>query len=286
VAETKNLSSSVVKRSVKYGLAVSEEVLGPQAPVLIQGGLLPAIRRASALGFDAVEIHIRNPSEFDAALLARTASDNGVDISALGTGLEYSLGGLSLTSHNADIRRRTVDRFKEHIDLAARLDATVFVGLCRGTAPDLASVPAYLERFAEELIRINDHADASGVVLSLEPIAAYMTNLLVTTVETIEFLHRPGLESIMLLLDTHHMYLEDGDIGAAFDLSKGRIGHLHISDSDRKFGVSGKIDYNSVGENLKRIEYNKTVSLEVLPDPDGETAALKGLAWMLEVWGD
>ena len=46
---------------VRYGVAISEEVLGPSAPVLIQGGLIPAIRKAAEWGFDSVEVHVRNP---------------------------------------------------------------------------------------------------------------------------------------------------------------------------------------------------------------------------------
>jgi sugar phosphate isomerase/epimerase len=275
-----------VSRPVRYGLAVSEEELGADAPVLIQGGLENAFRRAAAWGFETVEIHIRNPLTLDAGAVADAAVDAGVGISAVGTGLEYSLNNLNLTSPDVDVRRKTSVRFREHIDLASRFDATVFVGLCRGTAPDSVQRDEYLDRFAGELVPLAEYAQRREVVLSLEPIAAYMTSLLNTTQETLAFLSRPGLETIMLLMDTHHMFIEDGDMDQTFDRCKDRIAHLHISDSDRRFGVSGEIDYAAVGASLKRIGYDRSVSLEILPDPDGETAALKGLSWMREVWGE
>ncbi len=274
-----------MSRSVRYGLAVSEEHLGAAAPVLIQGGLGAAFRCAAAWGFETVEIHIRNPGKFDARTIAGAARSAGIEISAVGTGLEYSLNGLNLTSPDRKVRKRTSERFHEHIDLASEFGATVFVGLCRGTAPETDRREEYLDRFEKELVPLAVYASRRGVVLSLEPIAAYMTNLLNTTAETLSFLERPGLERVMLLLDTHHMFIEDGDMDETFALCGGRIAHLHISDSDRKFGVAGEINYDAVGASLKRIGYAKSVSLEVLPDPDGETAARKGLEWMRGVFG-
>ena len=137
---------------------------------------------------DSVEIHIRKPESFDAIAISDTAAGAGVAISAVGTGLEYRLSGLSFTSPNADVRRRTVLRFGEHTDLAAELKATVFVGLCRGTAAYPEERKERLDSFATEPVPIVDYAQANGAVLSIEPIGAYMANLLNTTKRTLEFI--------------------------------------------------------------------------------------------------
>jgi sugar phosphate isomerase/epimerase len=113
-----------------------------------------------------------------------------------------------------------------------------------------------------------------------------MTNLLNTTAETLEYLDRSGLVQIRLLLDTYHMYHEDPDIIDAFRLCKGRIDHIHISDSDRKYPGSGKVDFAAVGCCLHEIGYDKAVSLEITPDPDGVTAASIGLDWMRSIWSE
>lgn len=266
-----------MSRKVRYGLAISEEYLGDGAPVLLQGGLKKSIIRASEMGFNSVEIHIRNPDRFDAEKLLETANKNNIDISAVGTGLEYSLNGLSLSSPDRDIRYKMSMRFKEHIDLAARLNAVVFTGLCRGKAPSYSDCEEYLDRLADELVPITCYALERRVVLAFEPIAFYLTNLLNTTKETLEFLERPGLETIQLLLDTHHMFIEDKNMDEAFKMCKGRIAHVHISDSNRKYPGSGIIDFTMIGNTLREIGYDRAVSLEVLPYPSGEKAALIGL---------
>lgn len=269
---------------VSFGAAISEEVLGDGAPVLLQGGIESGMRRCSALGFDSVEIHIRDPRRFDVHHLQALCSELDMTIAAIGTGLEYSLGGLSFTAEEPEVRQQVRQRFFEHIDLAAPLSAVVFLGLCRGKAPDFASCPAYLDRLAQELVPIADYAAEKGVILGFEPIVFYLTNLLNTTEETLEFLERPGLGSLQLLLDTHHMFIEDPDMETAFRRCEGRIAHVHISDSNRRYPLAGNVDYGEVARVLQDMGYDRAVSLEVLPYPSGEQAAERGLQWMRRMW--
>jgi sugar phosphate isomerase/epimerase len=236
------------------------------------------------MGFDAVEIHIRNPASLDVNSIADAAQQSGITIAAIGTGLENTLNGLSLTSPDPGSRQQASERYHEHIDLASRFGATVFVGLCRGSAPTDTFVREYLDRLTAELIPLAAYAGQRNVTLSLEPIVRSMTNLLNTTSETLAYLNQPGLESVRLLMDTYHMYYEDENIPDAFRKSSGRIEHIHISDSDRKYPGSGKVDFRAVGECLVEIGYDKAVSLEIPPDPDGPTAAMRGIEWMRRIW--
>ncbi|WP_319561581.1 sugar phosphate isomerase/epimerase family protein [Marispirochaeta sp.] len=266
-------------------LAVSEEKLGDNAPVLFQDGIIRGMQSAKDLGFTGVEIHIRNPGQIDEDSLLAAEKDLDIKICAVGTGLEYGLNKLSFTSDNPEIRQKTRKRFMEHIDLASKLNASVFVGLCRGTAPDYASIQPYLERFAQELLPLQEYADSKQVVLTLEPIAYYMTNLLNTVDDCLDFMARPGFEKLQLLLDTHHMFLEDKDMyGAAFDKCAGKIGHFHVSDSNRRHPGAGNVDFDKVAEKLKQIGYDRPVSLEVLPHPSGTEASRLCMEWMRRYW--
>lgn len=261
---------------VKYSLAISEENLGDYAPVLLQGGIVKSVVRASEIGFDSVELHIRKPESFNAEELLEIACRYNIAISAIGTGLEYSLNGLSLTSRSEQVRNEMAKRLKGHIDIASRLGAVVFLGLCRGKSPSYSTREEYLNRLEKELIPIVSYALKRNVVLALEPIVFYLTNLLNTTEETLEFLDRPGLEPVQLLLDTHHMFIEDNNMYESFRLCRGRIAHIHISDSNRRYPGCGNIDYIKVSKTLSDIGYDRTLSLEVLPYPSGDQAAVRG----------
>ncbi len=265
---------------IKYGVAISEEILGDSSPVLFQGGLEAAMERAASMGFDNVEMHIRNPGSLNPAKLLEISVKTGIGVSAIGTGLEYSKNGLCFTASDEEVRKKTVLRFMEHIDFAANFGAVVFLGMCRGSSPDFASRQSYIDVLAGELVPVVEYAAARNVELVFEPIVFYLTNLLNTTQEVLEFLESPGLGSVRLLLDTHHMFIEDSDMFDSFRKCKGRISHIHISDSNRRYPGSGNIDYRTVGETLREIGYDRTASLEVLPYPDGITAASEGLAYM------
>lgn len=272
-------------KNVKYSIAIASEILGDGAPVPLQGDLEASFKTASELGFDAVEYHLRNPETVDAGQLKTLCEKYGVAISAIGTGLEYSLNGNIFTSPKAAIRKRTVEKFRSFIDLASHFGACVFLGLCRGKSPTFAEREKYLDIFTGEIQPLIAYAKEKNVVLALEPIAFYLTNLLNKTVETLDFIALRKLEGVQLLLDTHHMYIEDPSVEEAFRLSAGMTAHIHISDSDRRYPGSGRVDYAAVGRVLKETGYSGAVSVEILPYPSAVQAARYSIQWMRSVWG-
>jgi sugar phosphate isomerase/epimerase len=274
-----------VTRKVSFGVAISQEILGEGGHVPLQGGIAEGMATAAALGFDCVELHIRNPSDFDPKALASVSAETGVRIAAIGTGLEYSLNGLSLTSDDPGVRELASRRMREHIDLAAHFGAVVFLGLIRGKCGRKALVPEYLDRLERQLAPLAEYAADKRAPTGLEPVAYYFSDLLNTTAETLEFLKRPGLQGIGLLLDTHHIHLEEKDMDAAFLSCAGRITHVHLSDSNRRYPGAGAVDFFRVARVLDAIGYAGAVSLEILPTPSGEEAARRGIARMREVWG-
>ena len=273
-------------RRVSFGVTVSEEMLGEGAPVLFQGGIVAGMEKAAALGFDSVEIHIRNPQELDPQALLGACARTGVRIAAIGTGLEFGKNGLNLTSDDPEMRQRATARMREHIDLAAHFGAVVFFGLIRGRCGQRARLPEYLDRLAEGFAALSAYAVEMEVPTGLEPVAYYFSDILNTTDETLAFLERPGLERIGLLLDTHHIYLEDKDMAASLRKCAGRITHFHLSDSNRRYPGAGNVDFDLAARVLNDIGYAGAVSLEVLPIPSGEEAAKRGLAWMRRAWPD
>ncbi len=273
-------------RKVKYCVAVSSEILGEGAPVPLQGDFSKTFAEAARLGFDSVELHIRNPESYDIAELKALCAKHGLRIDALGTGLEYGMNKHCLTSPDPANRAEMARRLRAYIDMAAEFDAVVFIGLLRGKAPTYAEVPAYLDLFARELLPIAAYAKEKMVRLGIEPIVFYLTNLINTTEEGIEFVSRPGLESVDYLLDTHHMFIEDEDMIESFrKCGGGKIAHIHMSDSNRRYPEGGNVDYDAVGKVLKEIGYEGAVSLEIVPYPDGLTAAERGMRWMKKTWG-
>lgn len=275
---------TVGAQGVSFGVAVSEELLGEGAPVPFQGGVLNGMEEAARCGFDTVELHVRDPQTLDAAAIAAHADSLGISVAAVGTGLEHSLNGHCLTADSATARREARDAMLRHVEFAAHFGAVVFVGLIRGRAANYGDIPRTLDLFAEELRPIAEAAEQSQVPTGLEPVAYYFSNLLNTTEETVEFAGRPGLESVGLLIDTHHIVLEDRSQRQALSLAGRRITHIQASDSNRRYPGAGNVDWNEVARTLTDLGYTGSVSLEVLPIPSGIEAAQRGLEHLQTTW--
>lgn len=275
-----------MSQDVTFGVAIAEEVLGEKAPVLFQGGILAGMEKAAALGFGSVELHVRDPHTLDARKIRDGAVDLGIRVAAIGTGLERSKNGHCLTDPEPRRRLRAREAMLRHIEFAAEFDAVVFIGLIRGECGQYAKVPGTLELLADELRPVAAAAREAAVPTGLEPVAYYFSDLLNTTRETIEFLEDFELESLGLLLDTHHMFLEDPDVGQAIIEAGQRITHVHASDSNRRHPGAGNIDFEEVSAALQQVGYRGAFSLEALPIPDSETAARRGIAELARAWDD
>jgi sugar phosphate isomerase/epimerase len=72
---------------------------------------------------------------------------------------------------------------------------------------------------------------------------------------------------------------------ASFQSCAGKITHVHLSDSNRRYPGAGNVDFSRVARALDAVGYSGAVSLESLPAPSGEEAARRGIAGMREIWG-
>jgi len=223
------------------------------------------------LGYDAVELAVRDPQLIDAEDLERLLEGSGLVVSALGTGQAYGEEGMSLTDPDPQVRRRAVARIKSHIRLAARLKAIVIIGLIRGKTQQGVScdqATTWLQQALEECAR-----EDSSVKLALEPINRYETNLLNSVDESLRFLRLVGAENVGLLLDTFHMNIEEPGLLSSFESAGDRLLHVHVADSNRWYPGAGHIDFAGILTRLDRLGYQGYFSAEILPLPDPDTAA-------------
>lgn len=267
-----------------FTVSVSEEVYGDGSPITLQGGIRYGMETAARLGYEGVELQLHTPSTRDFNQISEWAQKLNIRITAIGTGLESAIHHTYFSSPQSEVRKQIRKSFYEFIDGASICGGSVFLGLCRGKAPSRDQKEEYIDRLVEEYRILAEYAGEKGVLLVLEPIVFYLTNLVNTTEEGLAFISRPGLESIQLLLDTHHMFIEDDDMMDSFRKAAPRIGHIHISDSNRQYAGSGNVDYIEVGKVLTEIGYKGPLSLECLPVPTGIKAAEYSLNWMNSVW--
>jgi len=248
--------------------------------VIYKGDVNHALAQMAGLGYEGVELAVRDPERVTVAALEATLAAHRLKVVALGTGQAYGEDRLSFTDSRAEVRAQAVARIKNHIRLARRLGAAVIVGLIRGrtqpgTGPTQAM--AWLETALGECV---EAAAQQQVQLVLEPINRYETDLINTLDEGLALLERLGAPPAVLglLPDTFHMNIEEASLETSLRRAAARIGHFHVADSNRWYPGAGHLDFGRLLTLLRdELDYPGWVSVEALPRPDALTAATEGL---------
>ena len=238
------------------------------------------VRLMRYLGYDGVELAVRDPSQLDADSIASLISECGLLVPAIGTGQAYIEEGLSFADSDPRIRRSAVDRVKQHVEVAARFDAQVIVGLIRGTCEKREEQGEALKRLGDCLLECASYGAEHGVRLLLEPLNRYETGLLNNFRQTIEFLDDIGAENIGVLADSFHMNIEEPCIAESLIVAGKKIAHVHVADSNREAPGRGHIDFAEFVTTLTEIGYDGFYSAEILPIPDGNSAITDAITFM------
>lgn len=275
-----------MKAGFLLSITVSAEKLSPSAPVVFTEYLEYAIRRCAELGYDGVELQLRDPDSLDRNLMFSLLERYGLRVSAIATGLEYTLGGLSMISDDEKVRAELRRRIFADIELAQRLGCPVIVGCIRGNIPAASDREKLLARFREEMLLCSDEAEKRGVTIVIEAINFYINNYLCTVRETCDFIDSLGRENVKVHVDTHHMAIEEKDMIRAVEYAGKRIGYVHLSENNRMYPGNSCIDFPGVLKALKKTGYKGWVTFEIIPEPDADTAAANSIDYIASISSD
>ena len=257
---------------MKLSIVVSTQPASFSA-LAYNGKLEQSIARIAGLGYDGVELAVRDPRDLDVVKVAGLLDQNRLTVPAIGTGQAYGEDGLCFTHPEREVRELAIQRIKSHIDLGATLRAQVILGLIRGKVePPVGRVQAY-EWLVEALKECAAYAESKGVRLAMEPINRYETNLIETVAEGIELIDHIGSDAFGLLLDTFHMNIEEPSIEDSIRAAGDRIFHFHVADSNRWYPGAGHVDFQRIVQVLDDVGYSGFLSAEILPLPDADTCA-------------
>lgn len=239
------------------------------------------VRRIADLGYDGVELAVRDPDLLDRDALGAALTERKLAVPAIGTGQAFGEDGLSFTDTRPEVRRRAIERVRSHIRLARSLGALVIIGLVRGRrAPGLDESQA--GQWLIDALR-ECASESADVRLAVEPINRYETDLVNTVASGLALIERVGQGNVGLLLDTFHMNIEEPSIPESVLLAGDRVFHVHIADSNRRHPGAGHLDFRPVIGALDRIGYGGFLSAEILPLPDPDTAAARTIEHMRKI---
>ena len=172
--------------------------------VAFKGDFKTNVARIAALGYDGVEIAVRDPRRLDHGMVLETVVGNGLTIPAIGTGQAWGEEGLSYTDPDPKIREQAVLRTIDHIPLARKVHAVIIIGLLRGIVREGLSRQLAEQWLVEALVYVTTEAAKSGVRIALEPINRYETTLISQVAQGLELIETVRADNLGLLLDTFH----------------------------------------------------------------------------------
>lgn len=257
---------------MKLSVVLSTQAAQFQAATF-KGDLETNLAQIAALGYDGVELAIRDPKLVNLNELERVTQKYHLNVPAIGTGQAWGEEGLSFTDPDPAIRHHAIERVQSHIPVAARFNAVIIIGLIRGIIKPGVRASQAENWLCEALQKCSQTALPAGVQLALEPINRYETSLINNVRQGLDLIEKVGTPNFGLLLDTFHMNIEEANIEESIHECGNRIFHFHVADSNRWYPGAGHLDFHKILKSLTETGYQGWVSGEFLPKPDAETAA-------------
>jgi sugar phosphate isomerase/epimerase len=230
------------------------------------------MRKASALGFDAVELFTASGNALDATSVKQLAEKYRLSICAVGTGAGKVVHGLTLTDEDSSVRAKAVTFIQEMITFGAAFHAPAIIGSMQGNVQP-AGREQSLQWLAEGLNALGKSAEQLGVPLLYEPLNRYETNLFNQLGDAAAFIQTLQSNNIKILADLFHMNIEEASIADTLQHYAEYIGHVHFADSNRQAIGFGHNPMEEIATALKKMNYNGYLSAEIFPLPDSDTAA-------------
>jgi len=267
---------------MKLSIVLSTQPAQFQAATF-KGDLETNLAEIASLGYDGVELAIRDPKLIDLELLDGLVQAHSLSVPAIGTGQAWGEEGLSFTDPDPGIRSAAIERIKSHIPVASHFRAVIIIGLLRGIVKPSVDHAQAMDWLVEALRECSAAALPCNVRLALEPINRYETTLINNATEGLDLIERVGADNFGLLLDTFHMNIEEADIGASIRACGERIFHFHVADSNRWYPGAGHLDFSSILKALSIVDYKGWVSGEFLPIPSAEIGAKENILYLKEI---
>lgn len=231
----------------------------------------PIMSVVADLGFDGIEVSLLGITLEKAAALRAAAQQHGLEMTC-STGLAAHEDP---TASDPEIREAAREALETAVHTAAALGANRLAGVLAAPwgvfAPD--DKPERSARSAELLSQIDSVLKMEGVVLGIEVLNRFESDLINTAQEGITYVDAVGSSQIGLLLDTFHMNVEEKNAAAAIRATGDRLAHFHVSDNDRGAPGNGHFNFPSVADALRDIDYDGWITAEMFVVPGNPTSA-------------
>jgi len=214
-------------------------------------------------GYDAVELQIASPADFDEDRVRRSLAAVGYPMCAFQTGGSYATCANCLCTPDAAVRERTTRLLKSFIELAARWNSVIVFGSLQGRHTDEADRLAGSRRIVDALAEVGQYATEKGTTITLEPVTHEEVGFHNTIAEVADVVRQLDLPGLRMMVDTFHMNIEERDMIAPLAGVADILAHVHLSETNRDVLGEGHWPTIAFLAELKRIGYRGVCSVGV-----------------------
>jgi len=264
---------------VKIAVAIASENAIPSAFVVFRG-IESSIRKAADLGYDGIELALKDKDQVDISTVKRLIKEYNLEIPVVSTGQVFAGSNLWFTSADLAVRQKAIEVFKGLAEVAAEFGAMINMGRVRGFIAEGETAAIAEERFGQVVGEIASYARQLGVALILEPVNRYEINFINNLDEGVDLIRRLGIPGLKLMPDVFHMNIEDVSIEGNIVKYIEHIAYIHFADSNRLAPGWGHLNFQSIVNALNAVGYTGWVSVEILPKPDPGAAARQAINYL------
>lgn len=271
--------SEPMRCKLAYVIA-SPDVRSPMMPGA-RGDFGDNLKYLKDLGYQAVEIAMRDPSAPEAAAVAKIVEQLNIPVAMIGSAPSELQDGIMLCHREETVRKAGEERLRALIDASARLGSMgVNIGRFRGTRIHGELWEASTGWMQDALKRGGDHAASKGVKIYIEPYNRYETNFVNTVSQGADYVREMNHPGIGLMIDTCWMNSEDASIPGAVFGGGSLIDYVHIADSNRYYPGAGHIHFGDFLKALRHIGYEGYLTVQIDQKPDFRRVAERSINFL------
>jgi D-psicose/D-tagatose/L-ribulose 3-epimerase len=241
--------------------------------------LAELIPRIAGFGFEAVELPIEQPGDWDPIRTRDLLASHRLAAAAV---CAVTPPGRELVDVPAAVVGSTVAYLRTCVEAAAAVGAPsvggpVYASVGRTWRMSGPQRSACYADFRKALAPVAEHAGERGVSIGVEALNRYETSVVNTLEQAVELID--GLPpNVGLMIDTYHMNIEEADPYAALVAAGPHIKHVQVSGTDRGAPGADHFDWRRFFTGLRTTGYSGPVCIESFT-AQNETIATAASIW-------
>ncbi len=230
--------------------------------------------KVADMGYDLIEIAVEDKAIIDWTTLKRIARETGLNLTISG-----AFGpNRDISSADPAIRQNGLNYIVDCLRIAEAMSSPIFTGPVYSAVGKTRYVSA--ERKQEErnwclenLHEVGKVAHECGVVVGIEPLNRFETDMVNTADQALSLVNELGHSSVKISLDTFHNNIEEKSIPATIRaVGRELLCHVQGNESDRGTPGTGNVDWPGIKEALTEIGYEGALVIETFGAPSEELA--------------